>query len=103
MTYTTKITMSAPIELLSTCTKIAKAMDPDRGGENSFQVGDTEIYTSFWATKSFSNTLQYLSTHSVELYNYCVEDYNRRWTNLIPPTLEECEQFTSSISLTITQ
>ena len=106
--YNHTIAIKLPASLADIAAKIGKALDDDVGGEHNFHRditgydGETPIYadtisTSVMVTDAFYTSSAYLMQHPEALFALCQEDYSIRWTDLVPPTLEECELFCSSI------
>ncbi len=101
MTYTARVTLTAPMELVDVCAKIGKAFDPDVGGEKSFYEIDGHLETQFPAIPEFAASLPYLIESPTLLHQSCLKDYAARWPELEPPTLAECEQFCNQVTLEV--
>jgi hypothetical protein len=102
MSYTAKVKLISNKTLVDICAKIGKAFDPDTGGDKSFYEVEDHLETEFYAIPLFADQLQLLIINPEALYQYCIDDYDKRWADLIPPTLEECTDFVEKTTLTIT-
>lgn len=113
MIFTTRIDMTAPLELEVVCAKIGKAFDYDSGGDKTFYKvypsGHTEdkplpathLATGFWAIPTFAESLPYFMDDPELLLQSCNRDYSNRWPDEEPLTLQECKEFTEKAQLTI--
>lgn len=97
--YDHTLSITLPAALADIAARIGKALDPDSGGENSFTTSEdgTTIFTSTPCTAEFFEQAQYMLTEPAALHAACAADYAARWTELVAPTLEECQTFCSSI------
>lgn len=99
MSYDNWLTITAPIELADTASKIGKAFDPDVGGEFSFTEIDGLLVCSTPCTTVFKAQALALMGDADGLYQACLADYASRWPDLTPPTLEECEEFLDNVEV----
>lgn len=108
--YTDTITMKLPLELASVAAAVGRALDPDVGGADSFHRivgrydGEIPIYgeiliCSTLCTAEFKKQAEFMLTHPEVLFTACIEDYNRRWPEFTPPTLEECAAFCQAVTI----
>jgi len=74
---------------------IGRALDPDQGGDKSFVLSEDAltISTSTPCTEEFAQQAGYMLTHPEALHQAVSADYAARWSDLVQPTLAECEQF----------
>ena len=93
---TFKLTLSDTVKDIAA--RVGKAMDSDVGGEYSFNDnGDGTISTSTPCTPEFKAQGEYLMTNPDALFMAMQSAYADRWADLVPPTLEECQQFINAI------
>lgn len=97
--YNATLTIRLPAALAEIAAKIGRAMDADVGGADSFTLSDDgeTISTSTPCTAEFASQAEYMLTHPQALHAACAADYAARWADLVPPTLEECEQFCAGV------
>lgn len=96
--YSERLIITVPDTLADVAAKIGKALDPDTGGEYSFHDnGDGSITANTPCEPSFKEYAEYLMTSPSLLHEELLKAYAERWADLIPPTLEECSLFISSI------
>ena len=107
-TYTAKISMTLPDNLADIASKIGRALDPDVGGAESFSkrvtgyVDDTPVYgdtlhcETLCTDEFFQNAQVMLSAPEI-LYQVCLADYEARWSDFTPPTLEDCQAFCAAV------
>ena len=102
--YDHTLTLTIAPDLLLIGKTIARALDPDTGGYESFTpVLDGEnivaYTTSTPCTASFYEQAMAM-LEAPEMLHYAVtQDYAARWADLTPPTLEECQQFCAGVVL----
>lgn len=93
---TFKLTLSDTVKDIAA--KVGKGFDPDTKGEDSFtDNGDGTISTSTPCTPEFKAQGDYLMTNPDALFMTMQAAYAERWADLVPPTLEECQQFLAAI------
>lgn len=102
--YDHTLTLTIAPDLLLVGKTIARALDPDAGGWHSFSPvldGETIVAytTSTPCTASFYEQAMAM-LEAPEMLHYAVtQDYAARWADLVPPTLEECQQFCAGVVL----
>lgn len=103
--YTSSIFVAIPESMLPIGAPIARAFDPDSGGDRSFDViratkdGITYAICYTPAVPETVAGLGYLQAVPGALHGFVMQDYEARWGELIPPTLEECETFRTNLVL----
>lgn len=83
---------------------IARALDSDAGGADSFgpKTGAESYTTSTPCSSEFkAQALQMLQDPAV-LCHVVRQDYAARWPDLKPPTLAECKKFCEAVSVAVT-
>lgn len=97
--FTEQISITLPADLAEIARKIGRAMDSDSGGADSFSLSadGLTISTSAICTAEYKADADHLLAHPDELYAYCAANYVKRWGDLEPPTLAECEQFCAGV------
>lgn len=97
--YTETLTITVPTELSDIASRIARALDPDVGGADSFQLdpGNETISVTTPCTPEYRALMLNLQSDPAALHALVVADYTARWPELTPPTLAECEAFCSAI------
>ena len=98
MSYDATLTITVPASLYDTACAIARALDSDVGGANSFgpQVeGATEYTTSTPCTSEFKAQAIAMLADPAVLCHVVSQDYAARWGDLEPPSLAECVVFCS--------
>ena len=98
MTYE-QLTIKLPANLADIAAKIGRALDPDRGGAESFVLADDAltISASTYCTPVFKQQAAYLLAHPAALHAACAADYSVRWAEFDAPTLDECEAFCEGV------
>jgi len=117
-TNTIRIVLDATAQNIEAiAANIGRAFDPDAGGDKSFTaeieytktitledgslaymtVPANVLTTATVCTAEFAEQAKYLLNHADNLYSAVQHDYVVRWTDLIPPTREECGVFINSI------
>lgn len=105
--YTEKVTITVPKELYEIACMIAQAMDPDRGGKDSYgpkERLDAEMnpyIPEFYVAETlcvpeFKEQVTGLLQIPEALHSIVSADYDARWPNDTKPTLDECELFCKS-------
>ena len=100
--YDHRLNITIPPELLLVGKAIARAMDNDVGGYESYNpVTDGETIVAYVAdtpcTGDFYEGALYMLANPAALYQRCLDDYAARWADLTPPTLEECQAFCAGV------
>ncbi len=102
--YSEVVSITLPYALADIAAKVGRALDPDTGGDRSFvrtilsQDGDTIVYGDTITavspcTAEFKAQADYMLEHPEALHAACQADYEARWPEFEPPTMEECEAF----------
>lgn len=101
MRYTHRLTITIPAALYAVACAIARSLDPDTGGDDSFggqlqgdPPGVPETYsTTTPCTAEFAQQALAMAGNPAMLHAVVSADYAARWADLTPPTLAECEAF----------
>ena len=96
MSYDQTLTITVPADLYDTACAIARALDVDVGGANSWgpQVeGATEYTTSTPCTSEFKQQALAMLADPFLLHDAVEADYDARWPDLVPPSFDECDAF----------
>lgn len=102
--YSERFTLTLDASVADIAARVGKAMDSDAGGEHSFHDnGDGTISTSTPCTPEFKAQGEYLMTNPDALFMAMQAAYAERWTDLTPPTLEECQAFVAAIIPEVTE
>lgn len=99
--YTHTLSLTAPASLLPVASAIARALDPDTGGSDSWQTVGDVITMSTPCTEEFYNQALYLVTDAAMLYGLVAQDYTKRWSELVAPTLADCVQFCTQVTVVL--
>lgn len=97
--YTEILTITVPIELSDIASLIARALDPDIGGDKSFHIdegGDTISMTTR-CTHEFKEMALVLIRSPQGLHSLVKRDYEKRWSDIEAPSLEDIERFCSAV------
>ena len=100
--YSHRLTICTPISLIPQANSIARSMDPDVGGSESFssvqasRAGVIYFICDTWVRESFFTQASILLSDPSLLHQICQADYTSRWPDLIAPSLEDCASFLSS-------
>lgn len=103
MSYTASLTITVPAALYSVACAIARALDPDVGGADSFGPlidGATEYTTTTPCRPEFAQQALAMASNPAMLHYAVSADYAARWPGLTPPTLAECHAFCAGAVLT---
>ena len=97
--YDATLSINLPAELADIAAMIGLALDPDTGGNRSFSLSEDglTVSTSTPCTSEFAAQAAYMLTHPEALHAAVSADYAARWADLVPPTLEECQQFCAGV------
>lgn len=97
--YTHVLTIAVPSDIKNLANKIAKSLDPDVGGDKSFDLVKAKqdeleyIICDVFITSSFASQVEMiLNSHEI-LYSIVYNDYSLRWTEEESPTLDDCINF----------
>jgi len=103
MSYTARLIVTIPPELLDIGRAITRALDVDVGGYHSWtpvrdDPADPEsAIVSYVAdtpcTPNFREQALVMLAQPELLYGAVAADYAARWGELVPPTLDECVSF----------
>jgi hypothetical protein len=100
MSYTHRLTICSPVALIDSANAIARSMDPDVGGDESFSnVRATDanaaefVICDVWVREQFATQATAMLGNPAILHAGCAADYASRWPDLTAPTLAECQQF----------
>ena len=106
--YTCSLLIAVPVELTPVAAPIAQAFDPDSGGARSFDtISATDAQGNIFpvcyspVTAETAAATPYLQSIPGLLYQTVTRDFEARWTDQVPPTLEECEAFRTAIKFNI--
>ena len=100
--YDQTLSIKLPAGLLLIASSISRALDPDVGGYDSWSLSEDglTISTSTPCTSTFKAQAEYMLAHPEALHTAVSQDYAARWTDLVPPTLEECVAFCDGVVMT---
>jgi len=110
--YTHRLKLTIPASLYDVACAIARALDVDSGGANSWgprnQVDSEgnettpETYTTETpCTEVFHTQALAMLADAAMLHTVVAADYSKRWPDLTPPTLAECESFVAGVVLEV--
>jgi len=106
--YSHRLTIATPFALLDLANSIARSMDPDVGGAESFAgvralKGNAEyVICDVWVRESFALQAQAMLADPKILSAAVAQDYLTRWPDLTAPTLQACAQFLADSLISIT-
>ncbi len=107
--YTHRGTCAVPLHLMNVAGRIWRALDPDVGGDSSFDIlravdraGAEWALTSALCTEAFAGQAPYLIAHPQALHGVVAQDYAQRWEGIEPPSLGEVEAFCGSARIIVT-
>lgn len=92
-TYTARVIITIPADMLPTGRAIARAFDPDVGGYDSYAETPDGWVVDTPCRQEFVAQAMYLISRPAALHAAVTADYATRWPDLTPPTLAECEAF----------
>lgn len=103
MTYSHRLTIAAPVAMIDSANQIARSMDPDVGGAESFASvratdanGAEYVVCDVWVRENFALQAAAMLNSPAMLHGACAQDYAARWPDLTPPTLADCTQFVTN-------
>jgi len=101
MTYSERLTITLPSALADIAASIARSLDPDVGGEFSFQASEdgSTISCTTPCEPQFKAQAEYMMLHPEALHAAVVVDYASRWPDLVAPTLAECVAFCVNVQI----
>jgi hypothetical protein len=106
--YSHRLTIATPASMIDTANAIARSMDPDVGGSESFASvratdpnGAEFVVCDVWVREAFANQAQAMLANPAILHAACAADYAARWFDLTAPTLAECTQFVTMSAIHI--
>ena len=106
MSYTASITITVPAALYSVACAVARALDPDSGGAESFgpERDDATKYTTYATpcVPAFAAQAQVMASNPAMMHYAVSADDAARWTDLTPPALAECEAVCAGAVITTT-
>lgn len=108
MSYDATLTITVPAALYDTACSIARALDSDVGGANSFgphttldadgnEVTPDSYTTSTPCTSEFKQQAMAMLADPAMLHYAVSQDYAARWADLTAPTLDECAAFCAGV------
>lgn len=107
--YSHRGTCAVPVVLAPVANAIWRALDPDVGGDSSFdilrgidQTGAEWALTSALCTEAFAGQAPYLIAHPQALHSVVAQDYAQRWEGLEPPSLADVETFCGAARIVVT-
>lgn len=107
--YSHRGTCAVPVSMVSIANAIWKALDPDVGGDSSFdilrgtdQFGAELAITSALCTSDFAAQASHLIANPQALHAVVAQDYTQRWEGLDPPNLADVEAFCSTARIVVT-
>ena len=95
--YSHTLSLRLPASLLPIAQAISRALDPDSGGADSWMVDGDTITAAGPCTEQFHAQVQAMMADASLLHQVVAADYAKRWAELTPPTLAECEAFCASV------
>ena len=108
--YTHRLHITVPASLYDIARSIARALDVDSGGAESFgprtRTADDgteytpESYTTDTpCTEEFHDQAHAMLADAAMLHAVVAADYAARWSDLTPPTLAECQSFVAGCEI----
>ncbi len=91
--YTARLIITIPADLLQTGRAIARALDPDVGGYDSYAEKPDGWVSDTQCVPEFAQQAMYLINNPIALHSVVAQDYKNRWPEFAPPTLSECQEF----------
>lgn len=107
--YSHRGTCAVPVALVPVANAIWRALDPDVGGDASFDIlratdktGAEYTLTSALCTEAFAAQAPYLIAHPQALHSVVIQDYALRWEGLEPPSLADVMGFCGAARIVVT-
>lgn len=107
--YTHRGTCAVPAALQVLANTIWRALDPDTGGDLSFDTlratdasGAEYVLTSALCTTAFAEQAPYLIATPIALHQVVGADYAARWPDLVPPSPEDVAEFCATARIVVT-
>lgn len=107
--YTHRGTCAVPLHLMNVAGRIWRALDPDVGGDSSFdilrgidQTGAEWALTSALCTADFAGQAPYLIANPPALHGVVAQDYAQRWEGIEPPTMADVVEFCAAARIVVT-
>ena len=97
MSYTARLTITIPANLIDVGRAISRALDPDVGGADSWVPTADGYVADTPCTEAFRDQAQAMLENPALLHQSVSADYAARWPELTPPTLAECEAFCAAV------
>lgn len=108
--YTHRLKLTIPASLYDVACAIARALDVDSGGADSWgprnqvdsegnETTPTHYTTETPCTEAFHSQALAMLDDAAMLHAVVAADYAARWPDLTPPTLAECEAFVAGVVL----
>ena len=95
--YSRTLSLRLPASLLPIAQAISRALDPDTGGADSWTLEGDTITTSTPCTEDFYAQAQAMLADPALLHGAVSADYVARWSDMTPPTLEDCQAFIAGV------
>jgi len=108
MIYNHNVSLIVPIAHLQTAKAVSRALDPDIGGANAFQMmlssdGSEPVTHAAYYTPCSESFLGFLQLPPDQIHGMVAQDYAARWSDLEPPTLDEITRFLTELIVGIDQ
>lgn len=111
MSYTARLAITVPAALYDTACAVARALDPDVGGANSFgprhrldEEGNptqpSHYSTETPCTTAFATQAKTLMAAPQMLHAVVLADYATRWPDIAPPSLADMQAFAAMAVVT---
>lgn len=104
--WTHRAIIAVPLALVPVASQIARAMDPDTGGAESFsstRAGNpaTHAICDTPLTAGTAQVWPVLMSSPEVLHAACSDAYAARWSDLQAPSLEDCQVFLSDAQIVV--
>ena len=100
--------IAVPLSHMPVAQSIAQAFDPDIGGSASFDtIRATDTEGNIWAvchspcTPEMAQAVEYFKSNPEFLHASVMRDFEIRWADQVPPTLDACEVFCGVIKVAV--